>query len=568
MVHNAFTILKFFNCTGKLKNEYFSYLGQTMTINMRLATGFGVILSMMLILTIIGISRVSLINSNITQITDVNSVKQRYAINFRGSVHDRAIAVRDVVLMTNRSDLNTVFNNIRELDAFYQTSSRAMAELTTGMSSAERSLINKINQIEQRTLPFIQNVISAKNAGDLNEASNTLLNDARPAFTEWLNTINQFINLQEQANQITTIDTREVASSFKIWMISLTALAIIIGASIAYIISQRIRNSVGGEPQEAAEVIALIAQGDLRGDVHSCCPDSMMASVEVMQSKLKNIVDSIINSSEELSTHSASVASGSQQALSAADTQVTYTNSAVSSLEEMSRSIHSVADAVRQTEDNSKITAQLSQQGSTAVQKVAAEIEQISVTVKATVTQVNVLQEHVKHIGDILSVIRGISDQTNLLALNAAIEAARAGETGRGFAVVADEVRQLAQRTGDATGDIEKMILQVQENTQASVTAMETTVPQVENGLTLTHEANELLNQIQQQANDSLSNVLEIVESTSNQVATVAKISTGVEEIASMSKETSMSLNSNAKEAVALADLSNTLKKYISYFKV
>ncbi|MBE0361260.1 MULTISPECIES: methyl-accepting chemotaxis protein [Pseudoalteromonas] len=539
-----------------------------MTINMRLATGFGVILSMMLILTIIGISRVSLINNNITQMTDVNSVKQRYAINYRGSVHDRAIAVRDVVLITDQSDLSTVFNDIEELDAFYQTSSRAMSQLTANMSNEERSLIKKINQIEQRTQPLIKTIISAKKAGNLNQASSVLLTDARPAFTQWLNTINQFINLQEQANQMTTIETREVASSFRIWMILLTTLATLIGAGVAYVISQQIRNSVGGEPQEAAEVIALIAQGDLTADVHSCCPNSMMASVGVMQSKLKTIVDSIINSSEELSTHSASVASGSQQALSAADTQVTYINSAVSSLEEMSRSINSVAGSVKQTEDNSKITAQLSQQGSSAVQKVAAEIEQISVTVKATVTQVNVLQEHVKHIGDILSVIRSISDQTNLLALNAAIEAARAGDSGRGFAVVADEVRQLAQRTGDATGDIEKMILQVQENTQASVTAMETTVPQVENGLTLTHEANELLHQIQQQANDSLHNVLEIVEATSTQVATVAQISTGVEEIANMSKETSMSLNSNAQEAVALADLSGTLKKYISYFKV
>jgi len=79
-----------------------------MTINMRLTTGFGVILSMMLILTIIGISRVSLINNNITHMTDVNSVKQRYAINFRGSVHDRAIAVRDVVLITEQSSLSTV----------------------------------------------------------------------------------------------------------------------------------------------------------------------------------------------------------------------------------------------------------------------------------------------------------------------------------------------------------------------------------------------------------------------------------------------------------------------------
>ncbi|MEG3759086.1 methyl-accepting chemotaxis protein [Pseudoalteromonas carrageenovora] len=539
-----------------------------MTINMRLVTGFGIILAMMLILTIIGISRVSLINSNITHMTDVNSVKQRYAINFRGSVHDRAIALRDVVLITEQSTLNTVLNDIKELDAFYQTSSRSMRALMGEMNSEERALINKINQIEQQTQPYIEDVINAKGIGNLNEASSILLTDARPAFTQWLSVINQFINLQEHANQTTTVDTREVASSFKIWMITLTALAILIGASVAYVISLRIRDSVGGEPQEAAKVIALISQGDLTANVDSCCPNSMMASVAVMQSKLKTIVDSIINSSDELSTHSASVASGSQQALSAADAQVTYTNSAVSSLEEMSRSINAVAGSVKQTEDNSKVTAQLSQQGSIAVQKVAAEIEQISITVKATVNQVNVLQEHVKHIGDILSVIRSISDQTNLLALNAAIEAARAGESGRGFAVVADEVRQLAQRTGDATGDIEKMILQVQENTQASVTAMETTVPQVENGLTLTHEANQLLNQIQQQANDSLSNVLEIVEATSSQVATVAQISSGVEEIASMSQETSQSLNNNAQKAVALADLSTTLKQYISYFKV
>ncbi|MCQ8891629.1 methyl-accepting chemotaxis protein [Pseudoalteromonas carrageenovora] len=539
-----------------------------MTINMRLVTGFGIILAMMLILTIIGISRVSLINSNITHMTDVNSVKQRYAINYRGSVHDRAIALRDVVLITEQSTLNAVLNDIKELDAFYQTSSRAMRALMSEMNSEERALINKINQIEQQTQPYIEDVINAKGVGNLNEASRILLTDARPSFTLWLNTINEFINLQEQANQSTTIDTLDVASSFKIWMITLTALAILIGASVAYVISLRIRDSVGGEPQEAAKVIALISQGDLTANVDSCCPNSMMASVAVMQSKLKTIVDSIINSSDELSTHSASVASGSQQALSAADAQVTYTNSAVSSLEEMSRSINAVAGSVKQTEDNSKVTAQLSQQGSIAVQKVAAEIEQISITVKATVNQVNVLQEHVKHIGDILSVIRSISDQTNLLALNAAIEAARAGESGRGFAVVADEVRQLAQRTGDATGDIEKMILQVQENTQASVTAMETTVPQVENGLTLTHEANQLLNQIQQQANDSLSNVLEIVEATSSQVATVAQISSGVEEIASMSQETSQSLNNNAQKAVALADLSTTLKQYISYFKV
>ncbi|WP_339692485.1 methyl-accepting chemotaxis protein [uncultured Pseudoalteromonas sp.] len=539
-----------------------------MTINTRLATGFGVILLMMLTLTVIGTSRVNQIDGNITEITDINSVKQRYAIDFRGAVHDSAIAIRDVVLLTSPSDLNGTVNLLNELNDTYQVSHQQMSTLIADMSDAERSLMQKIDKIEAHTQPLVANIIAAKRANNIDQATTLLLTDARPSFVQWLNTINQFINLQEQANQALTEQTREIASSFELWMISLTALAIIIGAVVAYIIGSRIKNAVGGEPQQAAEIIARIAKGDLTTEITSCCPNSMMASVQMMQKELKTIVNNIINSSNELSSHSASVASGSQQALRAADNQVTHTNAAVDSLETMSQSIHSVASAVKQTEDNSKVTAQLSQQGSHSVQKVATEIEGISSTVKATVKQVNILQDHVKNIGDILGVIRSISDQTNLLALNAAIEAARAGESGRGFAVVADEVRQLAQRTGDATGDIEKMILQVQENTQASVTAMETTVPKVENGLILMGEANQLLHEIQQQANDSLTKVLEIVDETSMQVATVSEISTGVEEIANMSKETSLSLNNNAKEAVALAQLSDTLKQYITYFKV
>jgi methyl-accepting chemotaxis protein len=294
----------------------------------------------------------------------------------------------------------------------------------------------------------------------------------------------------------------------------------------------------------------------------------MMASVNVMQQQLKATVNSIIKSANELSERAVSVTAGSLQALNAADQQVTQTNQAKNNLESMSHSIHSVSDTVKQTEDNSKATAELSERGRNAVQKVANEIEKISITVKATVSQVNVLQERTREIGEIINVIRGISDQTNLLALNAAIEAARAGETGRGFAVVADEVRQLAIRTGDATGEIEKMIKQVQQDTQASVTAMETTVPQVESGLILTNQANELLNDIQRQANDSLLKVLEVVNATNEQVAIISDVSGSMEEITIMSKETSKTLKNNVNQVELLEALSKTLIKETHYFTV
>ena len=444
-----------------------------MTINLRLIIGFSVVLLMMVVLTIVGISRVNFIDDQITQITDVNSVKQRYAINFRGSVHDRAIAVRDVVFSRNTSELNKDVDDIQRLDSFYQESANAMRNIMNSnmtVTNEERRIYAAINDIERKTLPLIEQVISAKRNGDSESAKSILLDQARPAFVQWLAIINEFIDYEEAINQQATQETRAVASSFQYWMIVLTTIAIAIGSAVAYRISYQVRQAVGGEPKEAAKVVANISGGDLTGEIVSCCPNSMMASVEVMQKQLKTTVNSIIASSDELSDRAITVTAGSMHALEAADKQVAQTNHAKDNLDSMSNSIHNVVETVRQTEDNSKATVELSERGRQAVQNVATEIEKISTTVKATVSQVNVLQERAREIGDIINVIRGISEQTNLLALNAAIEAARAGESGRGFAVVADEVRQLAQRTGDATGEIESMINQVQENTQASVT--------------------------------------------------------------------------------------------------
>jgi len=542
-----------------------------MTINLRLVIGFGIVMLMMLVLNFISIHRVNFINSTITEITDVNSVKQRHAINFRGSVHDRAIAIRDVILTRNSNELNAEINTIEKLNENYQKSVKAMQSVVASggsLSAQEKTIYQRIMHIESDALPLIEKIIAYKKSDNMSAANELLLDQGKPLFIDWLAAINEFIDYQETASQQATTEVRLVASTFQMWMISLTAVAILLALFVAYRISSQVRMSVGGDPQEAAKVVSKISQGDLTGEVISCCPKSMMASIGVMQQQLKTTVNNIISSSAELSERAVSVTAGSLQALVAADKQVEQTNHAKNSLDSMSNSIHGIADTVKQTEDNSKATAELSLRGKDAVQNVATEIEKISVTVKTTVSQVNVLQQRTREIGEIINVIRAISDQTNLLALNAAIEAARAGETGRGFAVVADEVRQLAIRTGDATGEIEAMITQVQGDTQASVKAMETTVPQVEKGLTLTHQANELLNDIQRQADDSLTKVLEVVSATNYQVETIHGVSQGMEDISVMSKQTSETLKNNVSQAELLEALSKSLKKDTNYFTV
>jgi methyl-accepting chemotaxis protein len=133
--------------------------------------------------------------------------------------------------------------------------------------------------------------------------------------------------------------------------------------------------------------------------------------------------------------------------------------------------------------------AQTLAQATDAVRRIADDVQQVGRELEALAAMSNSISE-------IVRTIEEIARQTNLLALNAAIEAARAGEAGRGFAVVAEEVRRLAERSANATRDIQRIIQQVLERTQSSLTALETTTQSVSAGVQQAESVRERLQQV------------------------------------------------------------------------
>jgi methyl-accepting chemotaxis protein len=137
-----------------------------------------------------------------------------------------------------------------------------------------------------------------------------------------------------------------------------------------------------------------------------------------------------------------------------------------SAADQASANVETVASAA---EELSASIIEISRQVSQANEVSARAVSEADETSK----KIRVLEQNVKRIDEIVSLINDIAEQTNLLALNATIEAARAGEAGKGFAVVASEVKNLANQTSNATDEIVNQINEIQISTQNSVQAID-----------------------------------------------------------------------------------------------
>jgi methyl-accepting chemotaxis protein len=237
-------------------------------------------------------------------------------------------------------------------------------------------------------------------------------------------------------------------------------------------------------------------------------------------------------------------------------------------VEQMTVSIdHIVARAVN-TEQISMETSTLCDDGERVIDNASREITQIAHTVSELSTAIEALGQRSSEVGGIVQVIREIADQTNLLALNAAIEAARAGESGRGFAVVADEVRKLAERTGQATIQITKMIGSIRHEIDHAVENMNAGKAQVEQGVSTVDQASDSLVTIKSGSHKIEDMIREISAATHQQSGASAEIARNIETVANMARQNNNVINDVAAAAANLEQMSSNLQNMANRFKV
>ncbi|MGF1772992.1 methyl-accepting chemotaxis protein [Vibrio wakamikoensis] len=310
-----------------------------------------------------------------------------------------------------------------------------------------------------------------------------------------------------------------------------------------------------------SDAIKRMADKDLTIPVLMECKDEygdVARELEKTRVHLQDIIKTQVATSQELATLTEVMTLSMSETKESSQEEFQEIDQLATAMSEMTSTVQTVAD---HAQNASQLTEQASGQAETGqrfVQGTVTKMSELSNDISASAQAVNQVEERVESIGSVVGTIQGISEQTNLLALNAAIEAARAGEAGRGFAVVADEVRNLAQRTQQATVEIQEMISHLQSSANSAVELMEKSVVEAADGVELVTNAGAELDGIVSQVNQINDMNFQIATAAGQQSSVAEEMNqnlTNVRELVEASVtvvtellETSEMMQSNAEE--------------------
>lgn len=508
-----------------------------LTVRAKLMWAFGGMAVVVLVVSALAMKSLRDSHDRLDDYVDGVNARLLMAYELRGAVEERAIAARNLVLVTSARDMDehkrAVVAAHEAVGKHIESLQKMVAESNTPQEARQR--VAEMARIETAYAPVALAIVEMAMAGQRDAAIEKMNRECRPLLAALVQAAHDYRKFTSDLSR-RILDQADADYAVQRGLLLAACVAAFVSAGMACaLISRQLSRALGAEPDELGAIARRVADGNL-GEIAAAArapQGSVLATLGDMQRSLARIVAQVRGSSDSIATGSAQIATGNTDLSQRTEEQASNLQQTAASMEQLSGTVRNSADTAAEANRLAAGASQAAIKGGEQVAQVVSAMQDVSTSSR--------------RIAEIIGVIDGIAFQTNILALNAAVEAARAGEQGRGFAVVASEVRNLAGRSAQAAKEIKSLI-------GSSVECVETGARQV-------HDAGESMSAIVTQVQRVSQMIGELSNAAAQQSQGIEQVGGAVQQLdqvtqqnAALVEETSAAAQSLRHQAAQLAE--------------
>ncbi len=506
-------------------------------ISTRLGLGFAVMLLLVACMAGIGLWRLANVSQATESMMTQALTKERLAGEWQSTLRSTSVATIAMIKAPDAA-LEAYFAKLQSTGM--ERISSVQKEFQSKLSTPEeKALYEQVMVARTKVREIVTNLTMLKDRGRIEEAQKMVDTTFSEALAAYGSAVDKLDQHQHDEIDAAARDIAEDYVSGRIMLLSLAAVAVVLGALFAWRLSAGIVRPL----RHAVEAAETVAAGDLRLDIRVESRDEagqLMQALKNMNMSLAKVVGEVRLGTDTIATASSQIASGNQDLSSRTEEQASSLEQTAASMEELTSTVKQNADNARQANQLAVSASEVATKGGMVVSQVVDTMESINASSRKVV--------------EIIGVIDGIAFQTNILALNAAVEAARAGEQGRGFAVVASEVRSLAQRSAAAAKEIKALIGD--------------SVEKVEEGSRQVEEAGRTMNEIVGSVKRVTDIMGEITAASQEQTSGIEQINQAITQMDQVTQQNAALVEEASAAAQSLQEQAGSLVQTVGIFKL